>query len=105
MTNITNAMLNHYNQLTARAEAETLQNCIARAEAAEAEVARLRVERDSWIKSSDIANAEAARLRKAYAEMYETLVRISDGDEGDPSWTANRCLERVDNSGQDAAGG
>ena len=42
MTNITNAMLNHYNQLAARAEAETLQDCIARAEAAEAELERLR---------------------------------------------------------------
>ena len=38
MTTITNAMLAHYNQLAARAEAETLQDCIARAEAAEAEV-------------------------------------------------------------------
>ena len=42
MTTITNAMLAHYNQLAARAEAETLQDCIARADAAEAECERLR---------------------------------------------------------------
>ena len=80
-------------------------------DAAQAEVARLRHENDRLAADEYSyaaltgCRAEVARLRAERDEMYETLVRIADGDEGDPAWTANKCLERVDNTSQDAAGG
>jgi len=86
MTTITNAMLNHYNLLAARAEAETLQNCIDRADAAEAEAAKWRElhdDRDRDLKHeyarANAAEAEAA-LHWSEVEALDAQLAAAEAD-------------------------
>ena len=99
MTKITDAMLRHYNDLAARAEASTLQDCIARAEAAEAECARLReqvdnlrrglahwkevAETESWPYEWDVATVlkdERDEARGEVARLREWIVAACNHD-------------------------
>ena len=83
-------------------------------QAAEAEAARLRTDRDGWMKASDVANAEATRLRAQVATLRQPLAVIYDlcqfhkdvgkGNLLVPSLERDvlEALATTNNSGQDA---